>query len=82
MELQETLPTTTEVRQLEYVGFSSEQIAILFIVKALYQQGPITRPLLSTSGWRLSAGSTSRVAWKANPRSRRLCERGWGVFQQ
>ena len=39
MELQETLPTTTEVRQLEYVGFSSEQMAILFRVKALYQQG-------------------------------------------
>ena len=39
MELQEQLPTTTEVRQLEYVGFSSEQIAILFRVKALYQQG-------------------------------------------
>ena len=38
MELQEQLPTTTEVRQLEYVGFSSEQIAILFRVKALYQQ--------------------------------------------
>ena len=39
MELQEQLPTTTEVRQLEYVGFSSKQIAILFRVKALYQQG-------------------------------------------
>ncbi|TMD78432.1 MAG: hypothetical protein E6I97_06960 [Chloroflexi bacterium] len=39
MELQEQLPTTTEVRQLEYVGFSSEQMAILFRVKALYQQG-------------------------------------------
>jgi len=39
MELQEQLPTMTEVRQLEYVGFSSEQMAILFRVKALYQQG-------------------------------------------
>ena len=39
MELQEQLPTTTEVRQLEYVGFSSKQIAILFRVKALYQRG-------------------------------------------
>jgi hypothetical protein len=39
MELQEQTPTMTEVRQLEYVGFSSEQIAILFRVKALYQQG-------------------------------------------
>src|SRR5436305_11154385 len=29
--------------------------------------GPITRPLLSTSDKRLSAGSTCRVAWKAKP---------------
>ncbi len=39
MELQEQFPTMTEVRDLEYVGFSSEQIAGLFRVKALYQQG-------------------------------------------
>ena len=39
MELQEQFPTMTEVRDLEYVGFSSEQIARLFRVKALYQQG-------------------------------------------
>ena len=39
MELQEQFPTITEVRDLEYVGFSSEQIASLFRVKALYQQG-------------------------------------------
>jgi hypothetical protein len=39
MELQEQLPTTTEVRNLEHVGFSSEEIASLFSVKALYQQG-------------------------------------------
>ena len=39
MELQEQFPTMTEVRDLEYVGFSSEQIAGLFSVKALYQQG-------------------------------------------
>src|SRR5713101_4118221 len=41
--------------------------------KRSISEGPITRPLLSTSGWRLSAGSTSRVACKARPRSRRLC---------
>ena len=39
MELQEQFPTMTGVRDLEYVGFSSEQIARLFRVKALYQQG-------------------------------------------
>ena len=39
MELQEQFPTTMEVQQLEYVGFSSEQIARLFSIKALYQRG-------------------------------------------
>ena len=39
MELREQLPTITEVRNLEYVGFSSEQIASLFRIKALYQRG-------------------------------------------
>ena len=39
MELQEHLPTMTEVRHLEYVGFSSEQIASLLRVKVLYQRG-------------------------------------------
>ena len=39
MELQEQFPTTLEVQQLEYVGFSSEQIARLYSIKALYQQG-------------------------------------------
>jgi hypothetical protein len=29
----------TEIRNLEYVGFSSEQIARLFSVKALYKRG-------------------------------------------
>jgi hypothetical protein len=39
MELREQLPTLTEIRNLEYVGFTSEQIANLFRVKALYQRG-------------------------------------------
>jgi hypothetical protein len=39
MELQEQFPTMIEVQQLEYVGFSSEEIASLFRVKALYQRG-------------------------------------------
>ena len=39
MELQKQFPTMTEVRNLEHVGFSSEQIAILFRIKALYQRG-------------------------------------------
>jgi hypothetical protein len=39
MELQEQIPTMTEIRNLEYVGFSSEQIARLFSVKALYKRG-------------------------------------------
>jgi hypothetical protein len=39
MELREQLPSRTEVRNLEYVGFSSEQIERLFKMKALYQRG-------------------------------------------
>jgi hypothetical protein len=39
MEFREPLPTITDVRQLEQVGFSSEQIASLFRVKALYESG-------------------------------------------
>ncbi len=39
MELREQSPTMMEVRQLEYVGFSREQIARLERVKALYQRG-------------------------------------------
>ena len=36
MELREQFPTMTNVRQLEQGGFSSEQIAGLQRVKALY----------------------------------------------
>ena len=39
MEIREQLLTVTEVRNLEHVGFSSEEIASLFRVKVLYQQG-------------------------------------------
>ena len=39
MELREQLPTITEVRNLEYVGFSSEEIESLFRIKSLYQRG-------------------------------------------
>ena len=39
MEFREQFPTMTEVRQLEDVDFSSEQIARIFRVKALYQRG-------------------------------------------
>jgi hypothetical protein len=39
MELREQFPTGTDVRQFEQVGFSSEQIAGLERVKALYQRG-------------------------------------------
>ncbi len=46
MEFREQFPTMTEHpaweagnRQLEQVGFSSEQIANLFSIKALYQRG-------------------------------------------
>ena len=39
MELREQSPTITEVRNLEYVGFSGKEIASLFRVKALYQRG-------------------------------------------
>ncbi len=39
MELREFYPTMTDVRHLEHEGFSREQIAGLFRVKALYQRG-------------------------------------------
>ena len=39
MELQKQIPTITEIRNLEHVGFSSEEIANLFRVKARYQLG-------------------------------------------
>ncbi len=39
MELREQLPTGTEIRNLEYVGFSSEEITNLFRIKARYQRG-------------------------------------------
>ncbi len=39
MELQRLIPTTTEIWNLEHVGFSSEEIASLLRVKALYQGG-------------------------------------------
>jgi hypothetical protein len=39
MEIREQLPIINEVRNLEYVGFSSEQIDSLFRMKALYRQG-------------------------------------------
>jgi hypothetical protein len=39
MELRQPFPTLTEIRNLEYVGFSREQIANFFRVKALYQRG-------------------------------------------
>jgi hypothetical protein len=39
MEFREQFPTMTDVRQLEQVGFSREQIAGLVRVKSLYQRG-------------------------------------------
>ena len=38
MELREPYPTMTDVRQLEQVGFSREQIAGLLSLKVLYQR--------------------------------------------
>ncbi len=39
MEFREQFPTMTDVRKLEQVGFSREQIAVLVRAKALYQRG-------------------------------------------
>ena len=39
MEFREPFPPLTDVQQLEQMGFSSEQIADLERIKALYQQG-------------------------------------------
>jgi hypothetical protein len=39
MELPEHFPPMLDIRQLEQMGFSSDQIAGLLRVKALYQRG-------------------------------------------
>jgi hypothetical protein len=39
MEIREQLPTRTEIRNLEHVGFSNEEIARLFSFKELYRRG-------------------------------------------
>ena len=39
MECREPFPSLEDIQQLEQMGFSSEQIAALFRVKALYEQG-------------------------------------------
>jgi hypothetical protein len=39
MEIRDQLPTITEVRNLKHVGFSGEEIASLFRLKVLYEQG-------------------------------------------
>jgi hypothetical protein len=39
MEFQGQFPTMTDVRKLEQVGFSREQIAVLVRAKVLYQRG-------------------------------------------
>ena len=39
MELQQPFPILMEIRNLEHVGFSREEIADLFRVKALYERG-------------------------------------------
>ena len=39
MELREQIPSMIEIRNLEHVGFSREQITRLLKIKALYQQG-------------------------------------------
>jgi hypothetical protein len=39
MEFREQFPTLMDVRQLEHMGFASEQIAGLERIKALYQRG-------------------------------------------
>ena len=39
MAPQKRFPTGTETQQLEQVGFSGDQIAGLFTLKALYNQG-------------------------------------------
>ena len=39
MEFREQFPILTDLQQLEHVGLSTEQIAALLRVKALYQRG-------------------------------------------
>src|SRR5258708_17061867 len=53
--------------------FRANRLLAFSVSKRSISEVPITRPLLNTSGWRLSAGCTCRVACKAKPRSRRIC---------
>src|SRR6266851_3603613 len=68
-----TLPGRQGINSSSRWVFRANRLLAFSVSKRSISEGPITRPLLSTSGWRLSAGSTSRVACKARPRSRRLC---------
>src|SRR5437660_6742288 len=45
--------------------------------KNFINEEPTTRPHLNTGDWRLSAGSTSMVAFRVKQRSQRMCEGGW-----
>ncbi len=49
--------------------------------KNFINEEPTTKPLLNSSGWNLSAGSTNRVACKVKPWSRRMREGGWRMGQ-
>jgi len=79
IELREQFPTMTDIRQLEHVGFSRDQIAGHFRVKALYQQGAYHEANPEHKRQAFVRWLYCRVACKANPWSRRRCEGGWGV---
>src|SRR5260370_19122648 len=49
--------------------------------KNFINEEPTTKPLLDSSGWNFSAGSTNRVACKVKPWSRRMREGGWRMGQ-
>jgi hypothetical protein len=48
MEMKEPIPAITDMQQLEQAGFSSEQMAHLFRVKALYRRGLYHEEVLET----------------------------------
>src|SRR6266851_1546656 len=68
-----TLPGRQGINSSSRWVFRANRLLAFSVSKRSISEVPITRPLLNTSGWRLSAGCTCRVACKAKPRSRRIC---------
>src|SRR6266478_6204843 len=66
MESQESFSVMTDIWQLEQGGFRAMRLLASSESKRSISEESMTRPIPSRIDWRLSAGFTCRVAWKAN----------------